>query len=194
MKLQQAGIDLPAMMDEIRSLRQEVDELQQYSLRGTYPALFEFFNSKYGARHNSQLTYGTSGLLVMTEAGGALFGQHIIANGLESGTTYALTFYLTSHINEARQINVQIAGSDHTSVYIDDEFGINCGDGDATFNPCRIAIPSGSFKFTLVCSDVKDVLESIGFDANWLTYNNLSIDWTSMNRVWRKLPDSRRKK
>lgn len=191
-KLAAEGLDLRSMLQDIKSLRDEVEDLKKYSLKGTYPALFEFYNNKYGVRYNSSVKFGHSGLMIMTEAGGVLFGQHIKANDLASGTTYAITFYLSSHADEERSIDVQIAGSDQTSLYVDDRLEIKCGDGDATFASCRLNIPVGDFKLTLVCSDTQDVLESIGFDANWLTYNNLSIDWTTMNRVWRKSPDSQR--
>lgn len=195
-KLSAVGLDLRSMLQDIAKLREEVEDLKKVSLRGTYPALFEFYNNKYGVRynstHNNSIKFGHSGLMIMTEAGGVLFGQHIKANALSSGTTYAITFYLTSHSDEARYLDVQIAGSDQTSLYVDDRLAIKCGDGDATFAPCRLQIPTGNFKLTLVCSDTQDVLESIGFDANWLTYNNLSIDWTTMMGVWRKSPDSKR--
>ncbi|KAL5262280.1 hypothetical protein ACHWQZ_G007862 [Mnemiopsis leidyi] len=191
-KLAAEGLDLRQMLQDITALREEVEDLKKYTLRGTFPALFEFYNNKYGVRYNSSVKFGHSGLMIMTEAGGVLFGQHIKANSLSSGTTYAITFYLTSHSSEERQVDVQIAGSDQTSLYVDDQLEIKCGDGDATFASCRLNIPVGNFKLTLVCSDTQDVLESIGFEANWLTYNNLSIDWTTMNRVWRKSPDSKR--
>lgn len=175
-------------------MREEVQELEKYSLKGSFPALFEFYNNKYGVRYNTSMKFGHSGLMVMTEAGGALFGQHIKANGLESGTTYAITFYLTSLSKTPRTIDVQIAGSDQTMLYINDKLEIKCGDGDATFASCSLRIPGGNFKLTLVCSDTQDVLESIGFEANWLSYNNLQIDWTSLNKAWRNSPDKRRKK
>lgn len=197
-KLRAEGIDLVSMMQEVRALRAEVTDLEQYSLKGTYPALFEFYNNKYGVRFNrnanSNINFGNSGLMIMTEAGGVLFGQHISANDLESGTTYAITFYLKSHNERITTIDLKIAGSDRTFLYINDQREINCGDGDATFAPCRLNVPVGNFKLTLMCSDSQDVLESIGFEANWLNIYNLSIDWASMKKVWKKSPDTRRKK
>lgn len=183
-KLAGAGIDLVALAEEVRALREEVTSLKTYSLRGTFPAIFEFFNNKYGERFSSPKSFGRSGLLTMTEAGGVHFGQHIQATGLSSGTTYAITFYLKSNI--AQTINIPVAGSDETDLYIDDSLEIKCGDGNASFNNCPVPIPARQFKLTLVCNDSQDVLESIGFQPKWITINQLEIDWESLNRVWKK--------
>jgi len=192
-KLKSAGIDLSGLLEEVKALRQKTEELEKYSFKGTYPALLEFYNNKYGSGFSGK-EFGRSGVMVMTEGGGILLGQHITASGLNSGTSYAITFYLESSHTEKTSIAVEVAGSDQTQIYIDNKLAINCGDGDATFDACKFSIPSGKFKLTLVCSDKSDVLESIGFDANWLAYNNLRIDWSSLNKVLRNLPNTKRKK
>ena len=195
-KLKHAGIDLHSLLAEVNLLKQELKDMEKYSLKGTYPAIFEFFNNKYGERYNTDIKYGQGGLLIMTRQGGILLGQHIQAEGLESGTTYALSFYLESDRTQESEIDVKVAGSDKTDVYINDKYHISCGDGDAMFKSCSLKIPPGKFKLTLVCFDTGDVLESIGFDNHWLPYNNLRIDFSSMTSSFRdsSQPQKRRKK
>ena len=186
-KLKSAGIDLNFLINEVKALKEKTEELEMYSLKGTYPALLEFYNNKYGSGVSGK-ELGRSGVMIMTEGGGVLLGQHITASGLESGTSYAITFYLESALTETASITAQVAGSDLTQIYINNKLAIDCGDGDATFDSCRFSIPPGKFKLTLVCSDKSDVLESIGFGADWLAYNDLRIDWSTMNKVLRNLP------
>lgn len=176
-------------------LQAQIDDLAVYTWKDTFPAIFEFYTHAYGERHNNSFEFGDSGLIVMTDEGGIYLGQSIRGGNLESQTTYALTFYLKNTEETARGIAVSVTGSDKTEILINDNVVTsNCGD-NATLSTCTIPrLPFGSFKLTLKVSDEEDVLESIGFGAKWITYNNLTIDWAKMNSVIRKSPSSRRKK